>query len=198
MPMPGRREKKEPGTVLDRFLFRRRMARIEAAVPEGAVLLDVGCGYHYRLLKHFRSRLRQGYGVDLQVPELDAPPLRLFRIDLERDRIPLPDGSADVITLLAVIEHLADPGPVLRECWRVLAPGGKRLLTTPTPPAQPILALLCRARLLRNRDALDHKALYTRRSLAAALAAHGLRLTSHRYFQIGFNQVGQAVKSERP
>lgn len=195
--MTARRAEQEPWNGLDRFLFRRRMARIAGWIPEGGVLLDVGCGYHYRLLRHFGGRLKRGFGVDLEVPDLEIPPLRLFRIDLRRDDIPLPDGSVDAVTLLAVIEHLTDPGRMLRECRRVLADRGSLLLTTPTPPAQPILELLCRSRLLRNRDALDHKVLFTRRSLEGSLAAHGFRLVSHHYFQLGLNQVARAEKAGR-
>jgi SAM-dependent methyltransferase len=174
------------------------MARIAGWIPDGGVLLDVGCGYHYRLLRHFRDRLKLGIGIDLEVPDTDLPPLRLRRIDLRREALPLPDGSVDTITLLAVLEHLEDPGRLLGECRRVLADGGALLLTTPTPPAQPILELLCRSRLLRNRDALDHTILFTRRRLERTLAAGGFRLVFHRYFQLGLNQVAKAEKAARP
>ncbi|MDD8026879.1 MAG: class I SAM-dependent methyltransferase [Acidobacteriota bacterium] len=197
------RTEREPWNGLDRFLFRRRMGRIREFVPRDCVLLDVGCGYHFELLKHFRNRLRAGYGADLQVPDLQVPdlqvpPIELFRLDLGHDDFPLPEGSVDVVTFLAVIEHLDDPGPVLGEIRRVLMPRGTLLLTTPTPPAQPILASLCHTGLLRNRDALDHKILYTRARLAAVLENSGLRLVEHRYFQFGLNQFGRAEKIGKP
>jgi glycosyltransferase involved in cell wall biosynthesis/2-polyprenyl-3-methyl-5-hydroxy-6-metoxy-1,4-benzoquinol methylase len=47
------------------------------------------------------------------------------------DHIPLVDGSADVVCLLDVIEHAADPLPALREAGRVLAPGGRLIINVP-------------------------------------------------------------------
>lgn len=47
------------------------------------------------------------------------------------ERLPLADGSAEVVCLLDVIEHIADPLPTLREAARVLAPGGRLVVNVP-------------------------------------------------------------------
>lgn len=47
------------------------------------------------------------------------------------DAIPRPDSSYDVVLLTQVLEHVPDPLKVLRELHRVLAPGGRLLLTVP-------------------------------------------------------------------
>jgi len=41
-----------------------------------------------------------------------------------------PGESFDAVTLFEVVEHLKDPGSLLRECCRVLKPGGIILLST--------------------------------------------------------------------
>jgi SAM-dependent methyltransferase len=45
--------------------------------------------------------------------------------------LPLADNSVDVVVNFQVIEHLWDQGQFLRECFRVLAPGGELLISTP-------------------------------------------------------------------
>jgi dolichyl-phosphate beta-glucosyltransferase len=47
------------------------------------------------------------------------------------ERLPLRDGSATVVTLLDVIEHLDDPVVTLREAGRVLADDGVLVVTVP-------------------------------------------------------------------
>lgn len=44
--------------------------------------------------------------------------------------LPFPDGAFDVVLSHAVIEHVADAPLYLRECARVLAPGGRMYLST--------------------------------------------------------------------
>lgn len=47
------------------------------------------------------------------------------------DHLPLADRSAEVVCLLDVIEHVADPLPTLREAARVLVPGGRLVVNVP-------------------------------------------------------------------
>lgn len=44
--------------------------------------------------------------------------------------LPLPDASVDLVLSTQVLEHAADPQVYVRECARVLRPGGKLLLST--------------------------------------------------------------------
>ena len=47
------------------------------------------------------------------------------------EQLPFPDSSFRVVTLLDVIEHLADPGTILREAWRVLDDEGLLVVNVP-------------------------------------------------------------------
>jgi SAM-dependent methyltransferase len=47
------------------------------------------------------------------------------------DMLPLPDASLDRVLLVHVLELANDPREVLREVWRVLAPGGRMIAIVP-------------------------------------------------------------------
>ena len=47
--------------------------------------------------------------------------------------LPVRTGAADVVTALQLIEHVWDHAEFLRECHRVLRPGGQLVVTTPEP-----------------------------------------------------------------
>jgi SAM-dependent methyltransferase len=56
----------------------------------------------------------------------------LYRFNVESDPFPFADGSFDVVVCGELIEHLVlGPEHLLFECNRILAPGGRLLLSTP-------------------------------------------------------------------
>jgi len=69
-------------------------------------------------------------------------------LDITGQPLPFPDGSFDMVMLLAVIEHLSgSPRRVLEEARRVLKPGGVMVIEAPN-----IAALRNRVKLLRGRS----------------------------------------------
>jgi SAM-dependent methyltransferase len=50
---------------------------------------------------------------------------------VEEDELPLTDAAVDRILLVHALEMSADPMELLREVWRVLAPGGRLLAVVP-------------------------------------------------------------------
>lgn len=53
------------------------------------------------------------------------------KIKTDGSSLPFPDGSVDLVMCEHVFEHLEKPVEVLRECARVLKPGGQLLFLTP-------------------------------------------------------------------
>ena len=93
-------------------------------------------------------------------PELE---FRLAPID---GPLPLDDNSFELVWCSEVIEHVADTARWLSEVRRVLVPGGRALLTTPSHGRLRVLL----GGVERFSEPLgDHLHLYTRRSLEAVL-----------------------------
>jgi len=80
-------------------------------------VFDLGCG----------ARKTEGaFGVDgVRLPGVDLVH------DLDARPYPLPDDCADEIVLHHVIEHFADPLPLMEEVWRLTRPGGRVRIRTP-------------------------------------------------------------------
>lgn len=51
-----------------------------------------------------------------------------LRVCCDANRLPFRDGSIPFVFCYETLHHFPEPGPVLREVWRVLAPGGWFLL----------------------------------------------------------------------
>ena len=107
--------------------------------PPGARgdLLDAGCGGGIEAanLRRLAPGLRIS-GVDVSAVALSAAVARpdkgnaeFYQASLER--LPFGDGVFDYIASHEVIEHVEDPGLVLRELCRVLKPGGVCVIATP-------------------------------------------------------------------
>ncbi len=101
----------------------------------GARLFEVGCGSG-AMLNRMQERGWRVEGIDfdsaavaqacsfgLQVRVGD-----ILKTDLTAD-------TYDVVVMSHVIEHVPDPQSLLRECWRLLRPGGRLVVVTPNSQA---------------------------------------------------------------
>ena len=105
---------------------------VSARIPEGAVVLDVGCG-NGALLAALAPLIERGIGVDASPPMLEKarhrarhePNLEFQTVD--GPALPVPDASVDVVLCVLAWRYL-DWDPMAAEIRRVLRPGGRLLL----------------------------------------------------------------------
>ena len=124
-------DEKEEGAVKN---FRRWIYDELKDLPRGSPILDVGCGdaSFTRLLAKFSAdvtALHSSAGQAAQHARL-YPEITFLQHDMS-DPIPFLDGRFKVIWCSGILEHVANPGFVLREMYRGLAPGGRLLVTVP-------------------------------------------------------------------
>jgi 2-polyprenyl-3-methyl-5-hydroxy-6-metoxy-1,4-benzoquinol methylase len=94
------------------------------------LLLDVGGGAG-RLQTFVKEFVDRYVVVDLIRYEQLDPAVEFAKVDLETGRLPFPDGAADIVAAIEVIEHLENPRAFARELTRVTRPGGLIVVTTP-------------------------------------------------------------------
>ena len=102
-------------------------------------LLDIGCG-----CGTLSARLKEVLGldtvegVDVLADKLESPDwLKSTRVDLDREDLPYSDSTFEAVYCGEVIEHVYDPDHLLDEIYRVLAPTGVCVLTTPNLASWP-------------------------------------------------------------
>jgi SAM-dependent methyltransferase len=106
------------------------VAGLLRARAAGGVLADVGCGGG-NLWRELGASFSKCVGIDA-VRYDDLPDGVVFiRADLDRVPLPLPDGFADVVAAVEVVEHLENPRAFCRELARIVKPGGWIVITTP-------------------------------------------------------------------
>ncbi|MBM3977183.1 MAG: methyltransferase domain-containing protein [Planctomycetes bacterium] len=154
-------------------------------VPRGARLLDVGC--HDALLLSRAPHAALRVGVDPRVEPGRANGIELQRAALPGP-LPFPDASFDCVTLLAVLEHLCDPARCARELARVLAPGGRVVLTVPSALVDRILDMLRALHLIHGMELEEHHGFEVSRT-PVVFAQAGLVERKHRRFELGLNHL---------
>jgi SAM-dependent methyltransferase len=98
-------------------------ARRRLAGRSDAKVLDIGCGQK-PYLPFFSPFAGKYVGVDLAPgPYVD--------VVAPAEELPFPDASFDLVLCTQALEHVAEPGKVLAEIHRVLAPGGTALVSVP-------------------------------------------------------------------
>ena len=184
--------------VLEPWLARKRYKVAESLIPSGhrkGCIVDVGCG----ALPIFLARIdfSRKIGLDKSLgsgiaQSFSAENLQLIEHDIEKeDKLPLESNYCDVVTMLAVIEHLESHRlkGLFSEIYRILKPGGIYIMTTPAPWTEGLLRIMAKFRLVSSVEIDDHKGKCDRTTIFSLLIAAGFPEENVRggYFELGLN-----------
>jgi SAM-dependent methyltransferase len=124
-----------PGIPSENYWFRRHEAAYAGLLPDvgGRTVLEVGCGEGYGTAR-IAAVAKHVLGIDYDEPSIrhaaaTYPQAAFARANLAG--LPIGDGAIEVVATLQVIEHVWDHPQFVRECARVLRPGGTLVVTTP-------------------------------------------------------------------
>lgn len=177
--------------LLSGYLARTRYGRV-APLIVGDVL-DIGC-QHGLLKEQFADRIDSYVGIDIdedavRIARERHPECEFHRLDLDEEDLPF-DARFDTIVMIAVIEHVFNLKRLAKGIARSLRPGGRLLLTTPTPFGNDVVHRIgSRLGLFSRVAADDHIVIFNRKRLDIFATEVGLSLLQHRTFQLGCNQL---------
>ena len=154
-----------------RETYGRYLRLLAEVVPETGALLEIGCGSGFALEEALASGWHEVCGVEPTRTAVDAAaPVVRDRIVRDVMRPGLFDrASFDAVCMFQTLDHIWDPQSLLRECHRVLRPGGAILVLNHDVEA-------ASARVLGERSPIfdiEHMYLYSRRTLSRLLEKHG-------------------------
>ncbi len=115
--------------------YKNPRSEIVEVVPEGVrTLLDVGCASGA-----FGAKVKERGGIEVWGVELNGDVAEHAKSRLDQVFVgeaikvfpELPQGKFDLITFNDVLEHMTEPGDVLRAAKALLSPTGKVLMSLP-------------------------------------------------------------------
>ena len=159
------------------FVQRGKARKMRQYLSPGAVVVDVGCGTG-ELLKSLRTIGGSEWrliGVDMSneaIVQLGSDGIegRVGRFE----ELDWNDELPDVIIMNQVIEHLEDPRASVKQAFRLLKPGGRIVVETPSVDAWD--ARLFRKRFWGGWHCPRHWNLYSADTLARLLREQGFEI----------------------
>lgn len=175
--------------LLSRFVRERRYKAVAPYISGD--ILDLGCG-----VAELTDLLRPGQdytGVEhradlVERNRLRFPQFTFHCLDLERDVLAL-GRLFDTIAMVAVVEHLKNPDHVFGYLPGHLKPGGRLVITTPSPFGGTIHALGSQFGLFYREARDDHEIMFNRATLEPRLNRSGLQIIRYQKFLLGGNQL---------
>lgn len=179
--------------LLENLLARLRAKKADNLIPKHlrqGRILDIGCGTRPYFLSH--TFFSEKIAIDQQEPTKSPTDILWHKIDLNiRPHLPFDDNFVDVVTMLAVVEHLNPDSlsKLFKDIYRILKPEGVVVITTPAPWSDRLLEWMALSRLVSEEEIREHAFVYTLPLLGWYFGRAGFPMEKIHfgYFELMFN-----------
>ena len=171
----------------DHLIQQWRMQVAARWIAQGSRVLDIGC-HQGEFLLWLGEKIAPGVGFDPLYKENANAGRHQFFAQSFQERLPFENHSFDAITLLATLEHIHDKSSIARESARLLRPGGRVIITVPSPLVDRILDFLILLRIVDGMSLEEHHG-FLPDELPGIFIPAGFRLGKKRKFQFGLNNL---------
>ena len=172
---------------LDYVLQEYRYRVVEPFIHEGCQLLDIG-GFDGSFLVRIKHIIGYGICIDPLIEEKNDGNLMFIRSSVDR-KIPFPDASFDIVTMLAVYEHLGSYRlDLTKEISRVLRNNGLVVLTVPGHAVNTIVHILKKIRVIDGMSLEQHDD-FNADDTIKIFETSGFKTIRRSTFQCGFNNL---------
>lgn len=174
--------------ALDRYLQNVRINKAKKFIKQGDTVLDIGSvdGVMFEALKGIISK---GFGIDPTLKEQVETPLYTLIPGYFPEVSPI-GVQYDAITLLAVLEHIPTHLQIelANNCFKHLKPGGRVIITVPSPQVDFILSVLTTLKFIDGMSLEEHYG-YDPKQTIHLFTSPQFKLIRKQRFQLGLNNL---------
>ncbi len=171
----------------DYLLQNWRYSVVIPLIPFGSEILDIG-GFDGSLLLRVREKIKKGYCIDPLIYLFKDDKLEFIKEKIN-NKSPFLDSSFDVITMIAVFEHLGNNRDlVVNEVYRLLKKNGLIILTIPDKLVDNLLKIFSALRLIDGLSIEEHDHYEVSDTLEIFLN-QGFALMKKKKVQLGLNNL---------
>ncbi len=139
-------------------------------------VIDLGCGFHANFSRQIIDQVTALHLIDFNVHRYweHFSHVTIHKGELGKILPAIETSSIDIIVANHVLEHLSDPGMVLKECRRVLTPEGKILINVPSWIGKRFLEFCAfKLKCIPEMEIEDHYRYYSKKELWIELRSAG-------------------------
>ncbi len=188
---PPAREMERRRSVANRRLH--TITRLLAKAPAASRLVDIGCS-RGQFVGFAGAAGFEAEGVE-PAPDIAAAARELglnVRSGLLEEQ-QYPDATFDAASLFEVVEHLREPLPLLKECRRILKPGGVLLISTGNAASWTVAAMGARWDYFHIEKDGGHISFFNPGSMATMARNAGFQVERIETARVKFHEKGDVA-----